>query len=587
MILSTPSMQSWPQRLNLGDGGTENRVPEKVAQSDVLDEPCPSGPEDSMALQQNPAKESSSEEATLFAKGVTTLCMAATIAGAFAPVGSALGAGMARNFAPQASVTYVMPGTARIELYQNKEQGPDGKAYNKSHTPMGVDLGGGIVLDSNGNMSVLTQEGGEITGFKSLENTDGTRDATLQATRDGDVVKVRGPYGQRANFQEQDGGASIRGHEGHYFVRYNNSFGRGYTSVVGGTVMKTDQFHINWEGNTATIKLPDARTFKVTGEKDSITITDANGATREYPLTPRHPIGQDLRITVDREMRMALEDSAMKALEGKLEKLEPGFVRKHPITMAIVGQAMKDTDFAALVKANEQLNVLEGGALISTGVSMGNLTSALIQEGQALSLASRAMQLKDAAMAAKGAAMAASKAGNLAQAGAYANQAKNLAAQATTTGAQAKEVGHSALKAGHAATNAMIAGGALAILDGAWTSYKGFDKMSNVKEGYKVAASALQRVAEEEDGETFKYAQADYERVTATLHEMMKSSEGTIVIGGVKISMGTAMVVGALCAGPAAPIVGGVAAAIYAGFSIYDSFFREDPRLDLNLPQAK
>ena len=474
--------------------------------------------------------------------------------------------------APEPKASYVLPGSGRLELYK-----PAGAPTTE--TDMGVNLGGGLILDANGTLSLLLQSGSELRDFQQLEKTDGGI-LTTQVRHVGNIYRSEGPLDQRINVEEKSqGGVVIRSHQGFYAI---SGGGGPATFVQGRQGEQSLQYRIDWKGNQATLTLPNQKTVTVT-----VGDHEAKVDSKTYAISPRQSIPQDSQLTVDREFRVDNQNQQLEKLKARLDAVEPGFTSRHPITMALVEHTLKNADFADLVKTEKALKPLEvavPAASALTGVQVG---LALTQQAQALSMGARAMALKGTAVgmaqqayAAKAGAEAALHAGNLPQAISLGQKAQTLAGQAQAVGGQAKAVGGQALHVGenarqaaHLAKTASIVGGAMAIVDGLMTGYEGYKQIEAVEGAMKVASAKLQQMAEEETPETFAQALADYEEVRPVLVKLARHADVTVNIGGVKIGCGALTLGSAFMSGPVAPVVAGaVGSACYLGTAIYDHY---------------
>ncbi|MBT9587969.1 hypothetical protein IV102_31830 [bacterium] len=480
------------------------------------------------------------------------------------------------RIAPEPNATYVLPGSARVDLYK-----PVG--VTPFNTEMGVNLGHGLVLDGNGTLSLLTQSGSELTDFQQLERTDGGY-LTSHVKRDGNTYRSETPDGKRLNIEDKDGGATIR--SGQAFFAISGGTGGPSTFINGRQGTQQQAFRIDWKGNEATIKLPNQKEVKVTIGLDKAIVEDGSSR-KEYAITPRHVIPQDAQITVDQQFRVSKDNKQLEAFKAKLDAVEPGFVKSHPVTMALVEHTMQNADFADLLKTQKELKLFEVAVPAASAVTGVQVGLALTQQAQALSLGAKAMALKGTALgiakeayAAKAGAEAAMAAGNLPQAVSLGQKAQTLAGQAQAVGGQAKSLGGQAVHIGekakhaaHVAKTASIVGGSMAIVDGLITGYHGFKEIEAVEGAMKVVSAKLQQVAEEENSQTFEVAKKDYEQVTPILLKLAQHAHTTVTIGGVKVGCGALTLGSAFMSGPVAPIVAGaVGSACYLGTAIYDHY---------------
>lgn len=480
------------------------------------------------------------------------------------------------RISPEPNPTYVLPGSARLDLYK-----PTG--VTPFPTDMGVNLGGGLVLDANGTLSLLLQSGSELKDFQQLEKTDGGY-LTTHIKRDGSIYRSELPDGRRVNIEDKDGGATIRSQEGFYAISGGN--GGPSTFIQGRQGAQQQAYRIDWKGNEASITLPNHKQVKVTVGLDKALVVEGTKST-EYAITPRHVIPQDSQITVDQKFRVSKDNRQLEAFKAKLEAVEPGFVKSHPVTMALVEHTMQNADFADLLKTQKELKLFEVAVPAASAVTGIEVGLALTQQAQALSLGAKAMGLKGTALelarqaySAKAGAEAALSAGNLPQAVSLGQKAQSLAGQAQAAGSQAKNLGGQAMHIGekakhaaHVAKTASIVGGSMAIVDGLITGYQGYKQMDAVEGAMKLVSSKLQQIAQEENAQTFALAKQDYEQLTPTLHKLAQHAETTVTLGGVKIGCGALTLGSAFMSGPVAPIVAGaVGSACYLGTAIYDHY---------------
>ena len=480
------------------------------------------------------------------------------------------------RIAPEPIASFVLPGSARVELYSPS----DAKAPS---TDLLINLGHGLVLDSAGHLSLLTQSGSELKDFNSLEKSDGGY-LTTHVTREGNLFRSVDPDGGRVNIDDKDNGAILRSKDAFYAV--SGGTGGPSTIIIGHQDHKEQNYQIDWKGTEATIKLPNHKEIKVLVGLDKAIVQTAEGQ-KEYPITARHVIRQDADITVDQKFKVKDANQELEAFKAKLDEVEPGFTKSHPVTMALVEHTMKNADFADLLKTQKDITPLEVGvnaASVGTTLAVG---SALLGQSQALGLGAQAMSFKGAAiglaqqaMAAKTGAQAAAAAGNLSEAARLGQQAQSLASQAQAVGGQAKtiggqamEIGHHAKEAAHLAKTLTIVGGSMAIVDGLITSYNGFKEIDAVDAARQVVSAKLQDIAAEEDAKTFELAKQDFEELTPTLNKLARHADVTLNIGGVKVGCGALTLASAFMSGPVAPIVAGAVGSVcYAGTAIYDHY---------------
>jgi hypothetical protein len=480
------------------------------------------------------------------------------------------------RIAPEPTASFVLPGSARVELYSPS----DAKAPS---TDLVINLGHGLVLDSAGHLSLLTQSGSELKDFNSLEKSDGGY-LTTHVTREGNLFRSVDPDGGRVNIDDKDNGAILRSKDAFYAV--SGGTGGPSTIIIGHQDHKEQNYQIDWKGTEATIKLPNHKEIKVLVGLDKAIVQTAEGQ-KEYPITARHVIRQDADITVDQKFKVKDANQELEAFKAKLDEVEPGFTKSHPVTMALVEHTMKNADFADLLKTQKDITPLEVGvnaASVGTTLAVG---SALLGQSQALGLGAQAMSFKGAAiglaqqaMAAKTGAQAAAAAGNLSEAARLGQQAQSLASQAQAVGGQAKtiggqamEIGHHAKEAAHLAKTLTIVGGSMAIVDGLITSYNGFKEIDAVDAARQVVSAKLQDIAAEEDAKTFELAKQDFEELTPTLNKLARHADVTLNIGGVKVGCGALTLASAFMSGPVAPIVAGAVGSVcYAGTAIYDHY---------------
>lgn len=478
--------------------------------------------------------------------------------------------------APEPTASYLMPGTARVELYR-----PAGAT--DSGTDLVIDLGHGLILDSSGGLSLLTQTGAEVRDFKTLEKTDGGY-LTTHVTRDGEVFRSVDPAGKRVNIEDKQNGAILRSLEANYAVSGGSG---GPSTFINGHFQHNNQhFQIDWKGTQATIHLPNNREVQVTVGLDKA-VVEQDHTTKEYAITPRHIIAQDSQVTVDQKFKVQNVNQELESFKAKLDQVEPGFTKSHPVTMALVEHTMKNADFADLLKTQKDLTAFEVGVNAASALTAVEVGTALVGQAQALGMGAQAMQLKGTAlglaqqaMSAKAGAEAALAAGKIPQAVSLGQKAQTLASQAQAVGGQAKAIGGEAMHIGeqakhaaHIAKTATIVGGSMAIVDGLITSYNGFKEIEAVDAARQVVSDKLQSVAAEENSATFELAKKDFEELVPTLNKLARHADITVNIGGVKVGCGALTLASAFMSGPVAPIVAGTVGSVcYAGTAIYDHY---------------
>lgn len=148
--------------------------------------------------------------------------------------------------------------------------------------------------------------------------------------RDGNTYRSESPDGKRVNIEDKEGGATIRSSQGFYAI--SGGTGGPSTFIQGRQGTQQQAYQIDWKGNEANIKLPNKKEVKVTIGLDKAIIQEGGGR-KEYAITPRHIIPQDSQITVDQQFRVSKDNKQLEAFKAKLDAVEPGFVKSHPVTM--------------------------------------------------------------------------------------------------------------------------------------------------------------------------------------------------------------------------------------------------------------
>lgn len=539
-------------------------------------------------------------------------------------------------------VTVLPPGTARVDILRKTEEryNPGRTAGDQErdvpYSDVGVNLGGGLFHDSNGNLSLVPtlaagwQPG--ISNFKRVEMDIPGYNENL--TKFGDTIHYKDGRYSRNVYVPEHGNLEVhrKGKQTEYEVlqngvQYRGKDGLEWRVTQEGNTIKVDgpgddDYTLNYSktgidvvgkhvANTITtsdtkVEIkgsgPDSVITR-SGSGGAVTTVETSGPFNDYTIVKD---GNTIRIdapfsdstiNVNPGEFMNRREINYTELKRLIEEAEPGYAAKHPLVMGLLEYATANPGLVGEDDAGNEAflgvskGVATGGGALQSGI-------ALLKGSEALSLAENARALGASALAAQAAAHSAAAAGNLGQAAALGAQAKTLGAQAQALGGEAKSLGNSALKTAEVARVMTGVAGALEIADGVGDIHKGADS-KDIVEGAKVVTESLrERLSQELKGRQQEQMMEDYSKVMQILNGLQKNANKQITIGGIKIGCGGLMLISALAGGAVIPpIIGAVGMVCTVGTSVYEhwdqleSFFtgkevQPDPNLRQVLPES-
>lgn len=508
-------------------------------------------------------------------------------------------------------VTFLPPGTPRVDLVRQQEsEYGHGRHEDRAvaYAPVGVDLGDGLFLDANRNLSFVPSLaydwGTEVDSFRQIE-MEAALSSDTTVSRFGNTVHYNPSQYRRFVYVEQGDAVAVRGREDNLVVRkaadgtvrvtdeeglrflirpqgegsftVSHSWGRDATMTREG-----DSYRVRGDGVNSTVS-PAAGGFAIRGTGSATVMRSADGAVTNVdgPLWDDANIvrqgntirveqpGPDKTIQIDPAESDARARQLMSQLAAHLEQTEPGYAQRHPLIIAVLEYAVANPGLIGDEGDSQEL-IQAGTALATAGGAIKSGT-ALMVGAQALTLAENARALGAAALAAKAAAQSAAQAGNLTQAAALASEAQNLAGRAREIGAEAMRNGQRAQNAASVARVMLGVAGTLEIIDGGFDLHEGYSDRSIIDGAVAVTEANWEILSQRLTGQQLERAREDYTKVMQVLQSLDEDAGKQITVGGLKVGCGGLMLISALMGGGVIPpIVGAVGIACTIGTSAYE-----------------
>lgn len=508
---------------------------------------------------------------------------------------------------PEMPVVIIPEGTPRMDVIRETRtfdtSGGD-HVWRQEYAPVGVHLGGGLVHDANGNLSMIPTLAHDwdltIDDYKQVDVQG------RSVARFGNTVHYNKSGSKRFVFTEKHDSVDIlstegptkieKNEQGHIVVKGPDNLeytvvplGQNFQILKGGesiSVLRAGgEIRVNHgDRTTAGSSLTDEGLEVVTQlgrgrltRSDSGVITEMDGSRgwgdykfiRDGDVMLIQKPGRDHRVEVNPQAPLREAEARFQALVNHLEKSDPGYSERHPIIMSVLEYAsanpalLIDEDGTAEALMQAGTRVATVGTVVETGV-------ALTQGATALSLAEQAHALGGAALSAKAAAEAAAAAGEMTHAAALAAEAQNLGNQAKQLGAEAMKKGKTATNAAEVARIMMGVGATLEMIDGGFGLHQGKSERSLIEGAVAVTQAKMDQLSEELEGEDLDRAMQDYTKVMRVLEELNQDAGKKMTVGKLKIGFGGVMLVSAIL-GPEAPaIIGLIGLAGTAGTTIYE-----------------
>ncbi|MGE0495459.1 MAG: hypothetical protein AB7S38_40010 [Vulcanimicrobiota bacterium] len=503
-------------------------------------------------------------------------------------------------------VVIIPEGTPRLDVIREVHQFNTSGGTHETRTdysPVGVHLGGGLVHDANGNLTMIPSLAHDWN--LTIDNFEMVNLQNRTVSRFGHTVHYSPSASKRFVFTEHDHSVDIQSTRGRTTIEKNEQGqihvlgpdGLDYTITpqgssfaifsagqnlsvlrVAGEIRVTDA-----EGRvTGGSSLSDAGLevvaqtgrAKVTRSAGGV-ITEVDGSRgwSDYKLIRDGDVmliqkpGRDQRVEINPEEPLRQARARFDQLAAQLEARDPGYAQRHPVIMSLLEYAaanpalLVDEDGSGLLEAGTRVATV--GTLVETGV-------ALTRGATALSLAENAQALGAAALTTKAAAEAAASAGQLTQAAALANEARELGSRAKELGAEAMKKGQTAKNAAEVARIMMGVGAALEMVDGGMGLSQGKSEKALIEGAVAVAQARMDELSSELSGPDLERAMADYTHVMRVLEELQKEAGKKVTVGKLKIVFGGVMLASAIL-GPEAPMaLGIIGLAGTAGTTIYE-----------------
>lgn len=491
------------------------------------------------------------------------------------------------------AVTVLPQGTPRIDLIR----------ADRDQSRVGASLGQGLFVDIHGNLSLLPLESlGWDRPPRDFQRVDLNSKQSVQ--RYGSSVQFAESSTRRTIFSEHDGSLEMKGPHGQAVFL---NLPHGQIKVTGG---KSGEFLVD-KGLATHIRRPGQPEITVVRGPDSLEVLKNNQLTgsarlqadgslliqngKDTARVTRSASGtilqvdgkgrlEDARIvrdgdvylgrrdkdtmTVDDQKLLAESKARYDMVMQQLEQVEPGFAEKHPMVASVLEYASANPRL--LGAEADHIGFLQAGTLLASTGGALETVSALGAQAAALNLANSARALGAAALSAQAAAQAQAAAGNLAQASKLAADAQNFANRAHQARDQAIKTGGKALKAARLARIMAGVGGLLQIVDGVVGIHKGRADRSLVEGAIAVTQSRMEQLAGQFQGDDREALQDDYDKVMRVMNQLQKQADKKVRVGGLKIGLGSLMIVSAALGPEAPPILGVIGMVGTGGTMVYE-----------------